>query len=120
MAGVPDLMYQARVRYAPALVTSPFVEASVHGLGSYKSDDANLFGVPAYTVVDLSAGVRNVPLASERLSLHAWVTLANAFDKTYVSSAFVNPDLNGAKEPIYLEPGLPRNVMGSLGLEWLF
>jgi iron complex outermembrane receptor protein len=120
MAGVPDLMYQARLRYAPAVVTAPFVEASVHGLGSYTSDDANLFGVPAYTVVDLSAGVRSVPLAAERLALHAWVTLANAFDKKYVSSAFVNPDLNGAKEPIYLEPGLPRNVMGSLGLEWQF
>ena len=120
VAGVPALVYQAKLRYAPALAMSPFLEAALHGLGSFKADDANLFQVPAYGVVDFSFGMRDIQMSGDRLSLRAWVTVANLFDKKYVSSAFINPDLNGAREPIYLEPGLPRNVVGSVGLNWMF
>lgn len=119
MAGVPSLSYQGRIRYAPAIAASAYLEAVVAGLGSYKADDANLYGVAAYTIVDLTAGVRELVLVEDRLALHGWVTMANVFDRRYAASAFVNPDLNAAKAPIYLEPGLPRNVMASVGLRWL-
>lgn len=119
IAGVAAAIYQAKLRYAPRVAANPYAEVTLHGSGSYKADDANLVSVPGYSLVDLSVGIRDLVVAEEKLSLHAWLTFANLFDKKYVSSAFVNPDLNAAREPIYLEPGLPRNLVGSLGLSWM-
>ncbi|MCB0750488.1 MAG: hypothetical protein KDC52_03330, partial [Ignavibacteriae bacterium] len=47
------------------------------------------------------------------LNVRGFITVNNITDKLYASSAFINPDyLNG--KPVYLEAGLPRNVIASL------
>jgi outer membrane receptor protein involved in Fe transport len=43
------------------------------------------------------------------------VGVVNLFDRDYVASAFLNPDVvNGV--PVAFEPGLPRHVLVSLSL----
>jgi outer membrane receptor protein involved in Fe transport len=39
----------------------------------------------------------------------------NLANKKYIGSAWLNPDLVGGK-PLFIEPGMPRNYVGSIGL----
>ena len=42
-----------------------------------------------------------------------WLTLRNATGRSYIGSAFLNPDLVGTA-PAAFEPGMPRSVLVSL------
>ena len=54
------------------------------------------------------------PAGGGTIYLSASVGVNNAGDKTHIGSAWLNPDHTAAGEPIYIEPGLPRNFIGSL------
>ena len=119
-AGVPGLFYSARVRIAPSWAFGGYLDAGISGVGTYYADDYNLVPVPAYTSVNASVGCEETALFHERLSIRGFVGIQNLFDVRYAASAWVNPDVSTAKEPIYLEPGLPRNVTVSIGVQWKF
>jgi outer membrane receptor protein involved in Fe transport len=50
-----------------------------------------------------------------RIGLRAFVTVTNVFDRAYVASAFLNPDVVGG-QAVAFEPGLPRNLVVGLSL----
>ncbi len=120
MAGVPETFYNVTLKYSPSFASYMFTELSVHGVGTYFADDANQYPVQSYNVLDAVIGLDKVPLSGDHVSLSGYIGINNLTDKRYASSVFINPDINGAGVPIYLEPGLPRNVIGSLGVNWMF
>ncbi len=119
MAGVPSAFYNVDVRYAPTCLKNLYVKLGVHGVGSYFADDANRYTVLPYTVVDGVFGVDRLALGDDRFTLSTFVAINNIFDRTYAGSAWINPDLVGGV-PVYLEAGLPRNVVASLSFGWNF
>ena len=119
MAGIPSVSYSAKCRYAPAFAGSFYVESAIQGIDNYYADDANHAIVPAYSTVDFTAGAKQLRLIKNGPFLQISVGVRNLFDKRYAASAFVNPDRSSANdEPIYLEPGLPRNWFTSVALKW--
>ncbi len=115
VAGIPNVYYNAALRFAPDALHSAFVELSLQGVGEYFVDDANLTSIPAYNVLNLTLGLEKPLRLAENLSLSGFVGVYNLTDAKYASSAFINPDVvNGA--PLYLEPGLPRNFVIGLSL----
>ncbi len=121
MAGAPGLIYNASLRYSPSLPTQPFAELSINGVGTYFADDANRVEVDPYDVINASAGFEQLRILGNQLHLRAVVGVNNLTDSQYAESAYINPDKNSATgEPIYLEPGLPRNWFGTFSLNWAF
>ena len=118
VAGIPNVYYNAALRFAPKQLGpafAGFAELSLQGVGEYFVDDANVTTVPAYNVLNLTVGLEQPLRLAENLSLSGFIGVYNLTNKKYVSSAFINPDIvNGA--PLYLEPGLPRNFVIGLSL----
>ena len=119
-AGIPGLHYSARLRYSRPSVLGLYLELSLEGVGRYYADDYNRFTVPPFTVWHLAAGFDDILFGDSPLVGRLGVSLRNLGNRTYAASAWVNPDLDDLGEPIYLEPGLPRTVVASLGLRWRF
>jgi iron complex outermembrane receptor protein len=117
--GVPDFFYNFDVRYAPEALKGFYVKANLHGLGSYYVDDRNKYDVPSAVVINGMIGFERIALGTSPVSISGFFGVNNLFDKKYAASTWINPDLVNGK-PVYLEPGLPRNVVGSLGLNWNF
>ena len=84
-------------------------EVELQHTSKYFIDDANTVEAPAYTLVH--AGVStNGPIWFGRYGVIASVRVENVFDRKYVGSAFLNPDVvNGV--PVAFEPGLPRHLV---------
>lgn len=120
LAGIPAMFYSLKARWAPSWACGAYLEAGISGVGKYYADDYNLVVVPAYTLLNASVGCEEATVFGERLSVRGFVGIQNLADARYAASAWVNPDVSTAKEPIYLEPGLPRNVTVSLGVQWKF
>jgi outer membrane receptor protein involved in Fe transport len=115
VAGIPNVYYNAALRFAPEQLGSAFAELSLQGVGEYFVDDANLTSIPAYNVLNLTLGLEKPLRLAENFSLSGFVGVYNLADAKYATSAFINPDVvNGA--PLYLEPGLPRNFVIGLSL----
>ncbi|MEK7729592.1 MAG: TonB-dependent receptor [candidate division KSB1 bacterium] len=115
VAGIPNVYYNAALRFAPEQLGNAFAELSVQGVGNYFVDDANVTSVPAYNLLNLTLGLEKPLRLAENLSLSGFLGVYNLTDEKYISSAFINPDIvNGA--PLYLEPGLPRNFVIGLSL----
>lgn len=115
VAGIPNVYYNAALRFAPQQLGSAFAELSVQGVGEYFVDDANSTIVPAYNLLNLTLGLAKPLRLAENLSLSGFIGVYNLTDEKYISSAFINPDIvNGV--PLYLEPGLPRNFVIGLSL----
>ena len=89
------------------------LKAGVEHSGAYRADDANRVRVPSYTVMNLTAELREPIVAPNGLGVRGFVTLRNATDRRYIGSAFLNPDLVG-NAPAAYEPGMPRSVLVSL------
>jgi iron complex outermembrane receptor protein len=119
MAGVPDMMYYVRVKWAPPVLSGLFAEVSMRGCGKYFADDRNTLDVPSYTVINAAIGVDNFAIIRDKLLVSAFAGINNLTDVKYAESAFINPDRGKwNNEAIYLEPGLPMNWMGSLTIKW--
>ena len=119
MSGVPSNIYNVDMRYVPRWLSVIYVKLGLHGVGSYFADDRNQYTVPSYTVTDAGLGFDHLSLGEGKFSLSGFVLINNLFDRTYAASAWINPDLVGGV-PVYLEPGLPRNVISSLTFGWNF
>jgi iron complex outermembrane receptor protein len=116
MSGVPQFFYTFGMRYAPPSLGSAYLKAGVQGVGEYFADDRNQYIVPAYTVVNVGAGMEHYNVPGSSLYLRAFVGVNNLTDQRYAASAWINPQLNASDLPVFLEPGLPRNVVGSISL----
>lgn len=122
MAGVPDIFYRTSLKYVPTFFSNIFGELSVQGVGEYYADDSNTITVDAYNVINLTVGFEDLKLISDKLVVRGFVGVNNLTDKKYAASAFINPDVDRIYKqyPIFLEPGLPRNYVGSISLNWNF
>lgn len=122
MAGVPDIFYRINLKYKPTFFQNIFCELTIHGVGDYYADDSNTFTVPAYNVINLTIGFDDLKLISNKLVIRGFAGLNNLTDKKYAGSAFINPDVDRISKqyPIFLEPGLPINYVGSISVDWNF
>lgn len=119
MAGVPSINYSARCRYSPTFAPSVFLECALQGIGRYFADDANSIVVPSSCIFDLTAGMTKIRLLRKGPYLQLSMGIRNLLNKRYAASAFINPDRSSVTgEAIYLEPGLPRNWVGSVRFKW--
>lgn len=116
MAGVPNMFYTIGVKYTVESLKGAYVRAALQGMGKYYADDANSLNVPAYAIINAGIGIDHLDIAGSGLFVTAFCGVNNLTDKKYVASAWLNPDLNLRNQPMFLEPGLPRNVVASIGL----
>ncbi len=113
--GVPRLMANAEVGTSMPGISGMSVKAGLEHFGRYFANDANTISVPAYTIVNLTAELRDPVLSAGSLGVRGFVTVHNLTDKAYIGSAFLNPDLVGG-QPAAFEPGMPRALMVSLSV----
>ncbi|MCU7490561.1 MAG: TonB-dependent receptor [Ignavibacteria bacterium] len=113
-AGVPDIFYNAGITWSPAFLMGIYLNVDFMGVGRYFADDANKTEVPAYNTLNASIGFEDLRVIGS-LSLKGRVSINNLTDQKYAASAFVNPDVVGGS-PVYLEPGLPRNISTSVSI----
>ena len=90
-------------------------KAGVEHSGKYFADDANRVDVPSYTILNLTAELRDPILVAGNFGLRGFVSVKNITDKNYIGSAFLNPDLVGGV-PAAFEPGQPQAVIVSLSV----
>ncbi|MGB9771116.1 MAG: TonB-dependent receptor domain-containing protein [Candidatus Kapaibacteriota bacterium] len=112
--GVPKFYYFASI-------VVPFIanfEFSVNGLGKYYCDDANKIEVPAFNVFNFSVWFDKIYINNQ---LNIWLAFSvkNVFNTKYIGSAFLNPIYEkGTSQPYYIEPGLPRNYLFTIGFKF--
>ncbi|MFA7229573.1 MAG: TonB-dependent receptor, partial [Melioribacteraceae bacterium] len=117
VAGIPGFFYNLGVSYAPAQLKGIFLSFGLNGIGKYFSDDANTLNVPSFSVLNGTLGLTRPIVISGDLAIRGFITVNNIFDLKYASSAFINPDIvNG--EAVFLEPGMPRNFVLSISLNY--
>jgi iron complex outermembrane receptor protein len=113
-AGIPPATWAVGLSWEPRSARLA-LRINVHGVAAYWADDANTVRVPAYAIADLQAGTTDPLPLGEGIGLTVLVALNNAFDARHIGSAFINPDVvNG--EPVAFEPGMPRQLVLSLGV----
>lgn len=119
MAGFPELFYRVTLRYSPPFLRVLFGEGIVQGVGEYYADDVNSIPVAAYSLVNVRLGLSEVPIMRNKVLLSVTASVENLTDRRYAASIYINPDrgrISGA--PVYLEPGLPRNLAITTSLKW--
>lgn len=110
VVGVPQFTYAAAVEFAPPAVRPLEVRVGLQGMTRFFADDANQVAVPAYRLVTLTVGTVDSLSIGGGLGVRGFVTVNNLFDRAYIASAFLNPDVVGG-EAVAFEPGLPRHVI---------
>ncbi len=116
MIGVPDWIYHVALGAAPSGWGGLRFQVAVTGGSSYFVDDANRVSVPGYGIFSATAAL-DEPVRIGALALRGYVSVNNLFDRRYIGSAFLNPDVvNG--EPVAFEPGLPRNFTVGAAVGW--
>lgn len=117
IVGVPDLIWSGSVAWSLGGATPLTARLAVQGTSGYFVDDANLVSVAAHAVANLTVGLDEPLALGGGLGVRGFVTVNNLFDRRYVASAFLNPDVvNG--EPVAFEPGLPRHMVVGLTVAW--
>ncbi|MES2178859.1 MAG: TonB-dependent receptor [Gemmatimonadota bacterium] len=91
------------------------LKVALESSGSYFVDDANRVKVPAFSIVNLTAELRDPIVSSNGFGVRGFLTVHNVADTKYAGSAFLNPDLVGTA-PAYYEPGMPRTFIVSLSV----
>lgn len=115
VAGIPDLFYSLGTTYEISKLSGLYFSVNVSGMGKYFVDDANTLEVPSYNILNLTVGLSDPVRISDHFGIRAFLTVNNLTDEKYAASAFINPDsVNG--RPVFLEPGLPRNITASVSL----
>ncbi len=117
VAGVPDFFYNIGLMASPSELNGIFISLSLNGIGKYFVDDANTISVPAFNVVNATVGLNKPVRIIGDLFARGFFIVNNLFNLKYAASAFVNPDIVN-NEAVYLEPGLPRNVVLSLSFSY--
>jgi iron complex outermembrane receptor protein len=114
VVGVPAWTYTVSGEAAPAFARPLWLRVTVQGSSSYFADDANTVRVDGYKIVNATLGT-GTPLRIGGAGLRGYVAVNNAFDRPYIASAFLNPDVV-AGEPVAFEPGLPRHLVVGITL----
>jgi iron complex outermembrane receptor protein len=118
VVGVPDWTHAVGLHWEPGAVPGLRAGLTFQGTSSYWADDANTIKVDGYGIASVTVGMDRPVRLSGDLGLRGWVSVNNLFDRGYIGSAYLNPDVvNGV--PVAYEPGLPRNVVVSLSLGWM-
>jgi iron complex outermembrane receptor protein len=117
VAGIPDVFYNASLTYSPEILNGAFVSISLNGIGKYFVDDANKISVPAFNAINATIGMNEPIKLAGSLAVKGFINFNNIFDTKYAGSAFINPDIVN-NEAIFLEPGLPRNIVLSISLSY--
>lgn len=115
VVGVPEVTYAVAVDLAPPRWRPLRLRFGVQGMSSYFADDGNQVQVPAYRTATATLGTDQPVGIGGGLGVTGFVTVANLFDRRYIGSAFLNPDVV-AGEAVAFEPGLPRHVTVGLTL----
>ena len=110
VVGVPNVTYAVAVEVAPLAWRPLRLRVGVQGMSSYFADDANQVKVPAYRIATVTLGTDQPLGIGGGFGVTGFVTVANLFDRHYIGSAFLNPDVV-AGEAVAFEPGLPRHVI---------
>jgi len=114
VVGVPDVHFGAALTLAPDVLRGLRFESGMTGAGRYFADDANAVDVPAYALFSASVKFERATLWGGP-GVRGFVSVNNLFNRRYIGSAFLNPDVvNGA--PVAFEPGRPREVVVGLTL----
>jgi iron complex outermembrane receptor protein len=116
VAGVPGAFYHVALRLAPTMAGGAYARLGLQGTGGYYVDDPNLVWVPSWLILNAAVGLDRLRLGGSALHVSAFLGIQNLLDKKYIGSAWINPDLNPQRKPMYIEPGLPRNVVLSVTL----
>lgn len=117
VVGIPDLTVTTGLEWLPGLVRGLRLRGTWTAMTDYFADDANTVVVPGYGVMGLQIGLDQPIALGGGLSLRGTVGIENLFDRRYIGSAYLNPDVV-AGEPLAFEPGMPRTVMVSARLGW--
>jgi iron complex outermembrane receptor protein len=115
VVGVPSALVNIEVGTEVPGMRSLRLKAGVEHSDKYFADDANRVEVPSYTLLNLTAELRDPIAIGGNLGVRGFVTVKNLTDKRYIGSAFLNPDLVGGA-PAAFEPGMPRAFVVSLSL----
>jgi iron complex outermembrane receptor protein len=115
VVGVPWWTYAASLVWAPAGIKPLQLRLGVQGTSAYFTDDANQIAVSGSRIVNATVATADPVALGPRIGLRAFVTVNNVFDRAYVASAFLNPDVVGG-QAVAFEPGLPRNLVVGLSL----
>lgn len=116
IVGLPDFMSNVELGTTVPGLRALRVKAGIEHSGEYFADDANRVNVPSYSIVNLTAELRNLVSVSNGWGVRGFVTVRNVADKRYIGSAFLNPDAGPGGAPAVFEPGMPRSVIVSLTL----
>jgi iron complex outermembrane receptor protein len=115
VVGVPSALVNLELGSEVPGYRSLRLSAGVDYSGKYFADDANRVRIPSFTVLDLTAELRDPIRIAGGLGVRGFVSVKNLTDRRYIGSAFLNPDLVGGA-PAAFEPGMPRTVVVSLSL----
>ena len=115
VVGIPNVLANVEVGTEVPGYRALRVKAGVEHSGKYFADDANRVRVPSFTIVNLTAELRDPIVVLRGVRLGGFVSVKNVTDKQYIGSAFLNPDLVGGA-PAAFEPGTPRAFVVSLSL----
>jgi iron complex outermembrane receptor protein len=110
VVGIPTFTGVLALDIMPAVIKPLRVRVGVEAMSSFFADDANQVKVPAFRTANLSVGTDNPVALGNGVGINAFVSVHNLFDRRYIASAFLNPDVVGG-EPVAFEPGLPRNLV---------
>ncbi len=117
IVGVPDFTTGAQAAWEPGFAPLR-AQLALDASAGYWADDANSVRVPGHSIWSLSVGTRRPLPVGGIIGVGGFVTLANVFDRAYVASAFLNPDVvNGV--PVAFEPGFPRHLLVSVTLSYV-
>ena len=71
--------------------------------------------VPGYAIVGTTVSLDQPIALGGGIGVRGFVAINNLGDRSYIASAFLNPDVVN-NVPVAFEPGLRRNVVMSLAL----
>jgi iron complex outermembrane recepter protein len=114
MVGVPRAMGSLGARW-DAFESPLRFDAEMQYTGSYMLNDANTVELPSAKVFNTTISLRRPARLFGRVGLTGFVRAENVFDRRYMTSGFLNPDVVGG-QPVAFEPGFPRAYILSLGL----
>jgi outer membrane receptor protein involved in Fe transport len=115
VVGVPKSMAHVVLGISPNAWRGVGINLGWHAVSNYFADDANNISVPGYGTMSASLNLGRPVEIAGGIGLQGFFTVNNLFDRSYLESAFLNPDIvNGV--PVAFEPGMPRNIVVSLAL----
>lgn len=115
-SGIPSFNATVRLRYDVPDIEGLYAEIESRTMSSYFADDANTIIVDGWSTISAAVGA-TIPIISDHLSLSVLARVDNLANTSYMASAWINPDRTAGGTP-YIESGLPRNFIGTVGIRY--